>query len=234
MLRIVVLIKNKFMDFLKQLGAAFRNKILKKPKLWLFFRIGCVILLPLAITFYMSTILNFSFRFQPLYNDQVFVSLLEKANYDILNEVFKFDISTYRTSLFNNVKVTIGGDKKDYEHEAEIFIKDNKLQENELKIGYGESKIILDRKGRDETIKKITNIIYRANVNLKPELLLDNEIITMNKRVEGYIEITVKLTTFSWFVLYVLSLLATPTLIKLAKEICQFICCGKRYFKCSE
>ena len=202
-----------------------------KKKIWFVFRFVAVMSIPFGITFYLSAILDFNFKFQPLIRDnRVLIPLLVgNTNYDALNEVFNFDILKYKTILLNNVKIVIGGDKKDYEHEVEVFVK---LRENENKVNYGESKIILDRAGRYKTILEIKDIIFKANVNLKPEVLLgNNKIITTNKEVKGYVEIIAKLTTLSWFILYFLSLLAMFTIINLSKNIYQFIFYGKGYFK---
>jgi len=184
------------------------------------------------MTFYLSNYLNFNFKLQLLRDVNVFVPLVDSEKYDIFKEVFKFNILKYKTTILNNERMVIGGDEKDYVHDIELFIKLNKSQENEIKISYGESNVIIESEERDKTIEKIINIVYRINVNLKPDVLIDNnKTIYFNKEFNGYVEIYVKLTTLSYFFLYFLSLLFMIATIKLLKEVYQFIFRGRKYWK---
>lgn len=213
-------------------GIKTKNKIFS-----IILRTSLILALSSILAFYLSNLLEFNFRFQPLLKDnKILIPLLDSnTNYSVLNNFFYHNVLgflKYRTTMSNNVKTIIGGDEKDYEHEVELFVKMNNPQGNEIKINYGESKDIFNGVKRDVLIATIKDMTYRTNINLKPEVLSDNNAnIYLNKKIEGYIESTTKLTISSKIMLYFLTLIPVIAMIIWLKNFLQFIYYGKKYFK---
>ena len=195
-------------------------------------RLLILFLLPFIATFYLSNKLQITFDFNPLVENEVKVPIVSRVDLDSIENILGLDtnILKYKTLLFHNLKTTIGGDEKDYEHEVEIFMKINENSEEEYKLKRGKTEIVFFGLSRSDTILKIQNLFYRPNINLKPEVLTDsNKLITLNKGFSGAIFLKSKLTFLSKCILFFVILVVWSGIIVLFKEMFQFVVCDKKY-----
>ena len=189
-------------------------------------RLLLILILPALVTFYVSdNIFRVHYEFQPLIKDNDPISV-EISPARIVQGFLNLDLDflRYDATFFNNVVSTIGGDRKNYEHELEVFIKYGGSDSEKILTKFGEINILFENETRSKILSDIARIVYLPNINLKPETLTDgNKVLTLNKSIKGNITVDVQLTDFSRLILFLAFLLLEAVLIQTFRTLYQFV-----------
>ncbi len=201
------------------------KKFLKIFKLGKSARIIFIISAPFFVALFLYFI-YFSVEAGIVLNKTNYTTLINTNNkniIDVLSRVIDLDLIRYNVEFKNNLYSDISG----INHGVEIFISDN--QGEELKITEYDQVIIFKEITNKEFISKIKELKYKININLKPEVLSENEIISFNS-TSGKILLIKKPTYISVLWIYIFLLISLMAILIFLKEAIQFVVSGKNYF----
>lgn len=191
----------------------------------LILRVLIVLLIFLSLSIYVSEKLKIEYT-QPFINDGESIRI-ETKPFEILEGPLSLNIGLlkYKTTILNNVVSTIEGDKEDYPHEVQLFIKYGKEDINKLEVPFNVETYIFENKSltRADTILRLKNINYLPNINLNPDLLANSRYIGLNKSTHGNITIKSVLDFKSKIILYFSVLILIGLIFQAIQSILQFI-----------
>lgn len=201
------------------------KKLLKIFKMGKSARIVFIIIAPFFVVLFLYFI-YFSVEVGIVLNKTNYAPLINTNNQniiDVLSKVIDLDLIRYNVEFKNNINADISG----INHGVEIFINNN--QGEELKIAEHDQSFIFKGITNKNFISKIKELKYKININLKPEVLSENEIISFNG-ISGEVLLIKKPTYISLLWIYIFLLIFLMTILIFLKEATQFVVSGKNYF----